>query len=132
MGFTAVREHELSRVQVALQAREDEIYLAAYLAVETPNGISVRLQGVEQVVAISSLPSTLIDASGDYAGVGNAWIQDGPLRKRITTSLNSYFPEIYPRASVLSILAMQNLLQGAVIDAEHAQPIYLKEQLEYK
>jgi tRNA threonylcarbamoyladenosine biosynthesis protein TsaB len=132
MAFTAVREHKLNRVQVALQAREGEIYLAAYTAVEAAEEISVCLQGAEQVVAISSLASALIGISDDSAGVGNAWVGGGQLRKQITPSLNGYFPEIFPEASVLSILAMQKFLAGEAVDAEHALPIYLKEQLEYK
>jgi len=132
MALAAVCEYKLRCVHVALQAREDEIYLAAYTALTIAEGISVRLQGSEQVVAISALPSSLTNFSTDYAGVGNAWAQNGPLRRQVTTPLSSYYPDIYPRASVLSILAMQNFLRGDTVDAEHALPIYLKEQLEYK
>jgi len=132
MAYAAVCEHKLSRVHVALKAREDEIYLAAYTAVHTANEISVHLQDTEQVIATNTLPLVLSDLSSEYAGVGNAWAQDGALRKQITSPLSSYYPDIYPRAAVLSILAMQNFLRGAAVDAEHALPIYLKEQLEYK
>ena len=132
MALTAVRDHNLVQVQVALQAREDEIYLGAYIAAEIAGETSVCLQGSEQVVTISSLPSVLTDIPGDWAGVGNAWVQGGALQEQITRSLRKYFPEVYPQASVLSMLAMQKYLAGDAVDAEHALPIYLKEQLEYK
>ena len=126
MALIAHRQHAAALMQIALKARDNEVYWATY----RQDGQGVELLGHEQVLAIDSLAPDF-NAGERWFAVGNGWEEGSDLRLRVLSHAAAWLPTIESRASALAALALRELARGNTVAAENALPVYLKEQ-EYK
>lgn len=122
LAQTAYREMHAERVLVATDARMNEVYWGAY-SVET-NGL-MKVVIPEDVIS----PDKLVFASEQsWWGIGDGWAAyEAILQMRFAPLLQSINTECYPKAQDIARLAVPNYLQGNVLSAEQALPIYLRE-----
>jgi tRNA threonylcarbamoyladenosine biosynthesis protein TsaB len=124
----AYLHHACSRMLVCSYAREDEVYAGVYLV----EGSDVILRGTEIVAPPSPDLFVNTDMQEEWQAVGDAW-----------TVFKDYLPNglldtgeetqrgFISDAQTLSVLASVRFLRGEARSAEHALPIYLKEQMDY-
>lgn len=130
LAMAAIRESEASAILVSQQARDDEIYFGAYLSCEQAG---VRLLGSEQVCAPGQLTLEQQDQQPpqDWYAVGDGW---GSLQSiEFSLKLGITLPVLRPQVSIQDLidLAKLRLALGEAVDAEHLQPNYIKEQMDY-
>jgi tRNA threonylcarbamoyladenosine biosynthesis protein TsaB len=116
----AYREHGVSQVAAAIDARMDEVYWGCYR--ETAG--EMRLVGKEAVLApeAAALPA---DASGDWFGAGTGW----GYAERIAVNLTGQDAGMLPHAEDLLTLARFAWERGEAIVADEAQPVYLRDKV---
>jgi tRNA threonylcarbamoyladenosine biosynthesis protein TsaB len=116
----ALREHGVSQVAAAIDARMDEVYWGCYR--ETAG--EMRLVGAEAVMPPeqAALPA---DATGDWFGAGTGWGYAG----RIAVPLTGQDAEMLPHAQDLLTLATFAWQRGEAIIADEAQPVYLRDKV---
>lgn len=117
-----LRQYGAQQVLATIDARMDEIYQALYCA---DNGVMV-LQGAEQVsppetVTVDTMPDNLV-------GVGSGWLY----RDRIAVPVNQCYPDEYPHAADIALLASVALARGEGVTAEQALPVYLRDNVAKK
>ncbi len=117
-----LREYGAQEVLATIDARMDEIYQALYRA---DNGIMV-LQGAEQVsppetVAVETMTDNLV-------GVGSGW----HYRERIAVPVSQCYPDEYPHAADIALLASAAFARGEGVAAEQALPVYLRDNVAKK
>ena len=119
LGF---RQYGAQNVLATIDARMDEIYQALYCA---DNGVMV-LQGTEQV----SPPETVAveTMSDNLVGVGSGWLY----RDRIAVPVSQCYPDEYPHAADIALLASVALARGEGVTAEQALPVYLRDNVAKK
>ena len=117
----AYREHGVSQVAVAIDARMDEVYWGCFTLV---NG-EVSLQGMEAVVAPegAQLPR---NAQGDWFAAGTGW---QAYAERIAVPVSAKDAQLLPHAADILTLAKGMWQRGESIAAQAAQPIYLRDQV---
>ena len=117
----ACREHGVSQVAVAIDARMDEVYWGCFTLV---NG-EVSLQGMEVVVAPegAQLPR---NAQGDWFAAGTGW---QAYAERIAVPVSAKDAQLLPHAADILTLAKGMWQRGESIAAQAAQPIYLRDQV---
>ncbi|WBE25989.1 tRNA (adenosine(37)-N6)-threonylcarbamoyltransferase complex dimerization subunit type 1 TsaB [Denitrificimonas caeni] len=117
----ACREHGVSQVAVAIDARMDEVYWGCFTLV---NG-EVSLQGMEAVVAPegAQLPR---NAQGDWFAAGTGW---QAYAERIAVPVSAKDAQLLPHAADILTLAQGMWQRGESIAAQAAQPIYLRDQV---
>lgn len=117
----ACREHGVSQVAVAIDARMDEVYWGCFTLV---NG-EVSLQGMEVVVAPegAQLPR---NAQGDWFAAGTGW---QAYAERIAVPVSAKDAQLLPHAADILTLAQGMWQRGESIAAQAAQPIYLRDQV---
>ena len=117
----ACREHGVSQVAVAIDARMDEVYWGCFTLV---NG-EVSLQGMEAVVAPegAQLPR---NAQGDWFAAGTGW---QAYAERIAAPVSAKDAQLLPHAADILTLAKGMWQRGESIAAQAAQPIYLRDQV---
>lgn len=116
----AFREHGVSQVAAAIDARMDEVYWGCYR--ETAG--EMRLVGAEAVLPPeqAALPT---DASGDWFGAGTGWGYTG----RIAVPLTGQDADMLPHAQDLLTLATFAWHRGEAIIADEALPVYLRDKV---
>lgn len=116
----ALREHGVSQVAAAIDARMDEVYWGCYR--ETAG--EMRLVGAEAVMPPeqAALPA---DASGDWFGAGTGWGYAG----RIAVPLKGQDADMLPHAQDLLTLATFAWQRGEAIIADDALPVYLRDKV---
>ncbi|GBH15995.1 hypothetical protein ALQ07_01805 [Pseudomonas syringae pv. actinidiae] len=116
----AFREHGVSQVASAIDARMDEVYWGCYR--ETAG--EMRLLGNEAVMApeLATLP---VDASGQWFGSGTGW----GYAERIPVSLAGHDASMLPHAQDLLTLATFAWHRGEALPADDAQPVYLRDKV---
>lgn len=117
----ACREHGVSQVAVAIDARMDEVYWGCFTLV---NG-EVSLQGMEVVVAPegAQLPR---NTQGDWFAAGTGW---QAYAERIAVPVSAKDAQLLPHAADILTLAKGMWQRGESIAAQAAQPIYLRDQV---
>ena len=117
----AHREYAVSQVAAAIDARMDEVYWGCYLL---EHG-EMRLQGLESVLSpqLASLPRL---AEGDWFGAGTGW---GSYSERLPKSVSRSAGDLLPHALDLLQLARFAWQRGEGLDAEQAQPVYLRDNV---
>lgn len=112
-----------ARVLSALDARMDEIYLAAY-ARAGDGWVCV----VEPVLCSAADAPELPD--GEWSGCGSAFAVHAPaLRRRYGTQLHQLRPEIYAHARDIARVAARVLAAGGGVDAAQAVPLYVRDKV---
>ncbi|KMY02983.1 peptidase M22 [Pseudomonas syringae KCTC 12500] len=116
----AWREHGVSQVASAIDARMDEVYWGCYQ--ETAG--EMRLLGDEAVMApeLATLPA---QASGQWFGAGTGW----GYAERIPVSLAGHDAAMLPHAQDLLTLATFAWHRGEALPADDAQPVYLRDKV---
>jgi tRNA threonylcarbamoyladenosine biosynthesis protein TsaB len=117
----AYREHGAHQVATAIDARMDEVYWGCYRAEQG----EMRLAGSEAVLAPEqvSLPR---DASGDWFAAGTGW---GTHAARLPLQPVGMAENLLPHAEDLLTLAGFAWARGEAVDADQAQPVYLRDNV---
>ncbi len=115
----AADEHGDGQYAVALDARQNEIYFAAYRV----HGDVLESMSEESLMAPEALS---LDAARyqDYLGVGHAW-------PRYTAQLppNRFEGHHLPHAGATAVLGQQLLQRGHSVAADALQPVYLRNKV---
>ena len=116
----AYREHGVSQVASAIDARMDEVYWGCY----HESAGEMRLLGDEAVMApeLAALPA---HASGEWFGAGTGWGYAG----RIPASPAGHDAGLLPHAQDLLTLATFAWHRGEALPADDAQPVYLRDKV---
>ncbi|ALD99373.1 MULTISPECIES: tRNA (adenosine(37)-N6)-threonylcarbamoyltransferase complex dimerization subunit type 1 TsaB [Pseudomonas] len=116
----ALREHGVSQVASAIDARMDEVYWGCYHEAAG----EMRLLGEEAVMApeFAALPA---HASGQWFGAGTGW----GYAERIPLSLTGHDAAMLPHAQDLLTLATFAWHRGEALPADDAQPVYLRDKV---
>ena len=115
------------RALVAMDARMGEVYWGAF-----ESGSSGIMTGVleECVCPPHAVP---IPGTSDWFGVGNGWsVHRRALEKCLGKQLVGADGELYPHAADTALLAAEGFTQGLAVDAAHALPVYLRDQVAHK
>jgi len=117
----SLREHGAQQVAAAIDARMDEVYWGCYRAEQG----EMRLAGVEAVLPPerASLPD---NANGDWFAAGTGW---GTFAARIGVAINGQDAAMLPHSEDLLSLARFAWARGEALDADLAQPVYLRDQV---
>ena len=117
----SLREHGAQHVAAAIDARMDEVYWGCYQAEQG----EMRLQGVEAVLPPerAQLPW---DASSDWFAAGTGW---GAYQARLAFTPKAMDGQMLPHAEDLLSLARFAWARGEALDADQAQPVYLRDQV---
>lgn len=120
MAQRAHREHGARQVATAIDARMDELYWGCYRL----EAGEMRLAGGEAVLAPErvALPR---GAEGDWFGAGTGWA----FASRIPVTVASMDAGLLPHAEDLLALARFAWARGEGVDAEQAQPVYLRDNV---
>jgi tRNA threonylcarbamoyladenosine biosynthesis protein TsaB len=116
----AHREMGAAKVAVAIDARMDEVYWGCYSLEQG----EMRLLGSEAVLPPERvlLPA---DVNGDWLGAGTGW----SYLERMAVKPTSIASQLLPHAQDMLTLAAGAWARGEAVDAEHAQPIYLRDNV---
>ncbi|MCF9017192.1 MULTISPECIES: tRNA (adenosine(37)-N6)-threonylcarbamoyltransferase complex dimerization subunit type 1 TsaB [Pseudomonas syringae group] len=116
----AFRERSVSQVAAAIDARMDEVYWGCYR--ETAG--EMRLVGAEAVMApeLAALPA---DITGEWFGAGTGW----GYAERIPVALSGHDASLLPHAQDLLTLATFAWHRGEAVQADDAQPVYLRDKV---
>ncbi len=116
----AHREHGAMQVAAAIDARMDEVYWGCYRLEQG----QMRLIGSEAVLPPEQarLPR---DAQGDWFGAGTGW----GYAERLPVTPVAQDAGMLPHAEDLLRLAEYAWQRGEAVEAEHAQPVYLRDKV---
>lgn len=125
----AYREQQAEQVLVAVDARMGEVYWGQYALAD---GV-MQLQGEEYVLAPADAPlpdsNSALD-SGNWLAVGSGWREYADvLQSRFSACTATYQTDYLPRAEYIAELALTGWERGEAVDAELAQPIYLRNKV---
>lgn len=116
----AHREHGVDQVAVAIDARMDEVYWGCYRVQQG----EMQLAGIEAV-----LPPEQVDlprgSGGQWFGAGTGW----GYGSRMAVQPGAVDSALLPHAKDLLTLAGFAWQRGEAVDADQAQPIYLRDNV---
>ena len=120
IGQRAYREHAVEQVAVAIDARMDEVYWGCYRASQG----EMQLVGLEAVLPPeqAALPR---GASDEWFGAGTGWCHAA----RIPTPVQAMDASLLPHAEDLLHLASFAWQRGEAVEADQAQPVYLRDNV---
>ena len=111
-------------IVAALDARMGEVYAACF---ERDADDLVTAITAEVVCAAAALDVPVRDA---YLAAGSGWnAYADALAQRLATPPKAIGADLLPRASSIARLALRELARGNVVDAAHAQPVYLRDKV---
>lgn len=122
IALGAIREHGVSRVAAALDARMGEVYWGAY---QVDSEAGVRLLGQEQVCPPAGVS---VPAADDWFGAGNAWAVYAQTLSQCSGA-KVWQGDCYPRAWDIALLGAKAWERGEVMPAEQALPMYLRDRV---
>ena len=118
---------EAERVLVALDARMDEVYWAAYE--RNPAGL-MTVSGEECVVSPQQAP---LPAAGDWYGVGSGWASyPEALRQHVAGRVTAWDEHRLPQAADVARLGVAAYRQGLAVSADQALPVYLRDKVAWQ
>ena len=122
LAETARQQRAASRVIAALDARAQEVYIAAY------RHDGVRWHEVVAPAVIGPAEVTLPEGGG-WTGVGSGFAAYPALRERCLPVLASCEPTLSPTATAIGTLALPRFAAGEGVAARDAAPIYLRHKV---
>lgn len=126
LALRCMREQGHEKVLPAYDARMGEIYWGAYVRGQT---------GMVDVVLpdrISSPEDVSVNSTG-WFGVGSGWESYGErLSAGLGEQISDSDPTLKPSAHDIALLAVEGFSQGLAVEAEHALPVYLRDQVAVK
>lgn len=129
MAARALQGSAVERAFVSLLAREGEIYAALY---RREDG-DVQLEGEESVGPVSAFLSRLQAQESGSCLVGDvALIEDAAQQAGLALPQMVRVPDCPSDAAVLSQLAVVRLAHGMAVEPHQAQPVYVKDQMDYR
>ena len=121
------RETGADRVLAAIDARIREVYWGAY---ECDAAGEARIMGDEVVCSAEQVP---VPIGEGWYGVGSGWAAYQPdLQRRLAGALSGWEGQRYPRAHDVALLAVTAVDRGETVSAEHALPVYLRNEVAVK
>ena len=129
LAIAAVSESSFDRVLVSEEAREGELYFAAY---QCSDRQGVELVGREQVALIEDLDALPVDSKGaSWFLAGSGWERQTEILQhlRCTAAAEPQTPVIGNR--LIAKLALLRFNCSEAVDAAALRPNYVKEQLDY-
>ena len=121
------RETGATRVLAAMDARIQEVYWGAYQC-ELPG--EIRIIGDEVVCSPGEVP---FPDGEDWYGVGSGWATyRADLQTRLAGTLSGWEAQRYPRAHDVALLAVAAVDRKETVSAEHALPVYLRNDVAVK
>jgi len=111
-------------VLAAIDARKSEVYWGMYVIDKQE---IMRCDGEEHLSAPQE-----VSLSGDkyWYGVGSGWATYAEvLTDQLGEKLESYQGEKYPQASAMIPLALAAFIEGKIVSAEEALPVYLRNKV---
>jgi tRNA threonylcarbamoyladenosine biosynthesis protein TsaB len=122
LAETARQRHASSRVIAALDARAQEVYVAAY-----------RHDGERwhEVLAPAVVPpaAVALPEGGGWTGVGSGFAAYPSLSERCLDVLASCHPTLFPTATAIGTLALPRMAAGEGVAARDAAPIYVRHKV---
>ena len=128
MAQGAWRKTGATRVLAAIDARMGEVYWAEYQRDE--DGVW-HGEETEAVLKPAAVADRLARLSGEWATVGTGWQAWPDLAKESGLTLSSGEVEL-PAAEDMLPLAIQLLAAGKTVAVEHAEPVYLRNEVAWK
>lgn len=123
----AMDRHGKDRILAGFDARMNEVYWSVCRLGE--DGLAT-LSGEEQVCSPQQVP---VPVEGDWCAVGSAWQSySGALSERLGSSLGRIDADAMVHAADVARLGAGLLEQGHGVDATHALPVYLRDQVARK
>lgn len=127
LARAALQRPETQQVLAALDARMQEIYWAHY---RRQHDNEPELVGTEQV---SPAQDVQVDNAEHWHGIGTGWRDYADsLRTQLGERVAVIEADVLPRASHIAFLAVPGLQTGALVSAEEAVPVYLRNQVVQK
>jgi tRNA threonylcarbamoyladenosine biosynthesis protein TsaB len=121
------RETGATRVLAAIDARIQEVYWGAY---ERDDAGYMRIAGIELVCPPGQVP---IPGGDDWYGGGSGWGAHLPqLQRRLTGMVSDWGAHHYPLAHDVALLGAAAARRAEVVSAEHALPVYLRNEVAVK
>jgi tRNA A37 threonylcarbamoyladenosine modification protein TsaB len=127
---SAIKRSTCHAAIACFHARDKEVYFGAYAA---NTELGVVLVGAEQVAPITKLnfDRRLAATFKCWTGIGDAWSESVTLEKRLGLNVIESTLENELQIEDLCALADLRWRAGDVLDPQHVQPNYIKEQLDY-
>lgn len=117
-------EYKVTQILAAFDARMEEVYWGCYALNE--QGI---MQQVEREMVCKPQAVPLPKTTGWY-GAGTGWASYTQLLlSRLGGHVLTYYPDCFPDAQAMIPLAMNAFQNGQTVSAEHALPVYLRDQV---
>jgi len=127
LALGGYRETGANRILAAIDARIQEVYWGAFRCdvMGEPRKI-----GEEVVCAPEYVP---VPDCAEWYGVGSGWAAYLPqLQQRLAGALCGWEAQHYPRARDVAVLAAAAVGRGETVSAEHALPVYLRNDVAVK
>lgn len=118
----AWRVHGAERVAAALDARMGEVYWGTYRATGSGDVVAV---GDERVCPPAAVPAP---AGDDWVGIGSGWDVCAEAL-RAACPVRAQLRDAQPHALDVAALGVLRLARGEGVAAEHAQPVYLRDEV---
>lgn len=128
LALAAHRRHDVRYVIPALDARMNEIYVAAF---HCHDGTLSRVLD-EAVMAPQSLQLPAAYRDAGWCGVGSGWALWEAMPAPVKASLNQRLPELQPAAEEMVRLAAAALADGQGQPAHQVVPVYLRNQVAWQ
>ena len=123
LALRAAREHKVTRVLSAIDARMNEVYFGAFEVIDG----KLRELAPEIVAAPAAIP---VAPAGRWIGAGTGW---GAYGKELTAAtaadLLQVLPEALPHAADALRLAVPDFEAGHAINADALTPVYLRNKV---
>lgn len=123
LALRAAREHKVTQVLSAIDARMNEVYFGAF---EVNDG-KLRELAPEIVAAPAAIPAA---SAGQWIGAGTGW---GAYRNQLTTAvaadLVQVLPEALPHAGDALLLAAPEFKAGRGVNSDVLTPVYLRNKV---
>ena len=129
MAQAAARLHSASQVIAAIDARMAEVYIARFALNDTLSNALMQAQSEE--VAIKPDALNAFSLSGPVMGVGTGW-QTYARQLSALQHVSIANDILFPSAQDMLTLALPALASGAFIAAEHAEPVYVRDEVTWQ
>ncbi len=121
------REHQAERVLATFDARMQELYWAAC---EETDGL-MQFSGKERVGGVDDLSVPAGEQVWMVAGSALS-VYHNEIEQRLGEQVSGYYPDVMVHARDVAALAVRDVAAGEAVAAEHALPVYLRDNVAQK
>lgn len=126
MAHDSMSRFKVDCVMTAIDARMKEVYWAVYQQVNS----RIIEQQPEQVIAPQEIN---YQADSSVIGVGTGWGTYEEILSTVTGSMIQRIEsEVFPRASSIAQLGIEQFLNNESVEAQNALPMYLRNQVTHR